>query len=164
MQKFVFIVLAFAVGVGVLAPSKKPGAPASASSNAKEPGLFEAAPYQETRLQRKANGHFYVTAQVNGAPVNFIVDTGATSVALTETAARAAGIQFSENEFEPVARTANGIARGKEVTLRKVAIEGKEVTGVEAMIIEGADQSLLGQSYLARISGVQMNGDVMVLR
>jgi aspartyl protease family protein len=66
--------------------------------------------------------------------------------------------------LEPIARTASGIAQGKAVTLPKVSIEGKDVPEVEAMIIEGAEVSLLGQSYLARISGVQMNGDTMVLR
>ena len=73
-----------------------------------EPGLFESAPYKETRLQRKRDGHFYVTAYVEGTPVSFVVDTGATTVALTQEAARAVGLQFSPSEFEPVARTANG--------------------------------------------------------
>jgi len=164
MLKFALIVIAFAVGIGVMLPSGKPAAPSAAVAQAQKPGLFEPSPYKETQLSRRADGHFYATAHVNGAAITFLVDTGASTIALTEADARAAGLHFSEAEYEPVARTANGIARGKAVTLPKVSIEGKDVTEVEAMIVEGAEMSLLGQSYLSRISGVQMNGDLMVLR
>ncbi len=164
MQKLVIGVLAFGALVGVMAPSDDPVQPAKPERMQRQAGLFDAPEYKETELRRRPNGHFYVTANVNGAPINFLVDTGASTVALTEADARAAGIQFVNSEFEPVGRTANGIARGKSVTLPKVSIEGKEVMEVEGTIIEGADVSLLGQAYLARISGVEMNGDTMVLR
>ena len=154
--------LGFAVLVGILAPSDKPEA--AAAEQPTELGLFEAPQYKVTHLERWHDGHFYVTAQVNGASINFLVDTGASVVALTEEDARAAGLDFSPAEYEPIARTANGIAEGKALTLPKVTIEGKEVMEVDAAIVEGAEQSLLGQSYLSRISGVQMNGDHMVLR
>jgi len=114
--------------------------------------------------KRRADGHFYVTAYVNGTPVTFLIDTGATVVALTQDDARAVGIDFSPDEFVPIARTANGLARGKEVTLGKVAIEGKEATEIDAVVMENGFHSLLGQAYLSRITGVQMNGDYMILR
>lgn len=164
MKNFVFMAIVAAAGVGILMPSDEPSAPAAGPAQAPKAGLFEASPYKETSLKRRPNGHFYVTADVNGAPITFVVDTGASMVALTEADARAAGVPFSEAEYEPIGRTANGIARGKAITLPKVAIEGKEVMEVDAAIIQGADLSLLGQSYLSRISGVQMNGDTMVLR
>ncbi len=164
MLKFVLIVIAFAVAVGVMLPSEKPVAASAAAAQAQTPGLFEPSPYKETQLSRRPDGHFYVTANVNGASITFLIDTGASAIALTEADARAAGLNFSEAEYEPVARTANGVAHGKRVTLPKVSIEGKDVTEVEAMIVQGAELSLLGQSYLSRISGVQMNGDTMVLR
>lgn len=165
MKKLVFSVIAFALGVGILVPSDKESAPAAAgAAQPKQGGLFEASPYKETELKRRPNGHFYVTADVNGAAITFLVDTGASTVALSEADARAAGLVFTPADYEPIGRTANGIARGKSVVLPKVSIEGKEVTEVDAAIIEGADLSLLGQSYLARITSVQMNGDTMVLR
>lgn len=164
MKKFLFIALAFALMVGILVPSDKPSAPAANAAQARKGGLFEPVPYKETELRRRPDGHFYVTADVNGAPITFLIDTGASMIALTESDARAAGLEFSQTEFEPIARTASGIARGKRVVLPKVSIEGKEVMEVEAAVVEGAELSLLGQSYLARISGVQMNGDAMVLR
>ncbi len=145
MTKFAIIVVAFAIAVGLLMPSDKPSVPVAAAQ-AKSSDPFERPPYRETELKRRPNGHFYVTAEVNGASINFVVDTGASAVALTEADARAAGIPFSADEYEDVARTANGVARGKMVTLPKVAIEGKEVMEVDAMILEGAEVSLLGQS------------------
>ena len=163
MLRFALIVIAFAVGIGVMLPSEKP-APSAAVAQAQKPGVFEPSPYKETQLSRRSDGHFYATADVNGASITFLVDTGASTIALSEGDARAAGLQFSNAEFEPVARTANGIARGKAVTLPKVSIEGKDVTEVEAMIVEGAEMSLLGQSYLSRLASVEMNRNVMTLR
>lgn len=162
MQKLILAAVALVAAFGFFVPGE-PEAPASAEAAA-APGLFEAAPYQVTQLKRKADGHFYVTAKVNGAATHFVVDTGATTVALTEEAARAAGFEFSASEFEPIGRTANGVARGKAITLRKVSIEGKDATEVDGVIIEGAEVSLLGQSYLSRISGVEMSGEYMILR
>ena len=164
MKAFLLIVIGLAALIGILAPSDEPVTPAANAAPAQQGALFDPAAYKETKLRRRSNGHFHVTAYVNGAPVEFMVDTGATSIALTEADARAAGLTFSSAEFEPVGRTANGIARGKAVTLSKVSIEGKEVMEVRGAILEGAEQSLLGQSYLARITAVEMNGDHMVLR
>ena len=53
---------------------------------------------------------------------------------------------------------------GKDVTLESVSIDGKEVRNVHAAVIEGLDVSLLGQTYLSRITAVQMSGDTMTLR
>lgn len=162
MQKLLFSVICVGVLVGLLAPSDKPTT-AAATAGA-EPGLFESPDYEETHLKRRDNGHFYVTADINGADIVFLVDTGASTVALTEDDAEAAGLDFSPDEFEPVARTANGIARGKALTLPKVTVDGKEVMEVEALILANSEVSLLGQSYLSRIGGVQMSGDTMTLR
>ena len=163
MQKLVFVVLAIAVAVGFLMPGK-PSTPAATAASMGAPGLFEAPPYKVTQLERKADGHFYVTAEVNGAPVHFLVDTGATPVALTQDDARSIGLDFSSSDFEPIAQTANGVARGKAVTLAKVSVEGKDATEVAAVIMEKGGVSLLGQAYLARISGVEMSGEHMILR
>ena len=59
---------------------------------------------------------------------------------------------------------ASGPVRGKLVELEKIDLDGKEVRNVRGAVLEGLDISLLGQSYLSRIGGVQMSGDQMVLR
>ena len=119
---------------------------------------------RETVLEREANGHFYVDAKVNGELVQFIVDTGATGVALTEEDARRVGLAFSPSEFEYVGEGAAGPVRGKLVTIDTIEVDGKTVEDVSGAVLQGGDLSLLGQSYLSRMGEVQMRGDYMVLR
>ena len=117
-----------------------------------------------TTLERSDNGHYYADAQVNGASVHFLVDTGATGVALTQDDARKAGIAFSPYEFEVIGSGASGPVKGKLVMIDRVTLGGKTVENVEGAILEGADMSLLGQSFLNRLGSVEMRGNTMVLR
>lgn len=119
---------------------------------------------RETVLERERNGHFYVHAKVNGELVRFLVDTGASGVALTVEDAQRIGLPFSPDEFQHVGEGAAGPIRGKLVRLDEVDIDGKKVTDVSGAILEGSQMSLLGQSYLSRMGEVQMRGDYMVLR
>jgi aspartyl protease family protein len=155
MKLALFLVIAAGAAIGLMLPSGQPSAPVAADLQA---------PAEETLLEREEDGHFYVDAEVNGQLVHFLIDTGATTVALTTRDAARIGIQFDPDEFEPIARGASGLVRGKDITLDSVDIEGKRVTAVRAAIAEGLPVSLLGQAYLARISTVQMNGDYMSLR
>jgi aspartyl protease family protein len=138
-------------------PEAGPSAPPAA-----EPVVIAGVPPQ-TRIEREENGHFYVHAQVNGQPIKFLVDTGATIVALTEADAQRIGLAFSPDEYEVIGRGASGDVRGQFVELDSVAVDEKEVSGVRAAVIEGGTVSLLGQSYLSRIASVQMSGNVMTL-
>lgn len=115
-------------------------------------------------LHRQADGHFYVDAMVNGQLVHFVVDTGATDVALSTKDAKHIGIPFSPDEFEVVGMGASGPVRGKRVVLDSVAIGKKEAFDVSGSILEGSDISLLGQAYLSRIGLVKITGDEMLLR
>ncbi len=116
-----------------------------------------------TRIRRSPNGHFFVNALVNGQPVRFLVDTGATTVALTVEDARRAGVAVDPASFEIVAQGASGPVRGQALHLSSVELDGKERLHVSALVIEGGDISLLGQSYLSRLSNVQMRGEEMIL-
>ena len=95
---------------------------------------------------------------------SFIVDTGASNVALTVDDARRIGLKFDPGEFQYVGEGASGPVRGKLVKLDRVSIDGKTVDDVSGVILEGSNLSLLGQSYLARMGEVQMVGDTMVLK
>jgi aspartyl protease family protein len=155
--------------IGLMLPSAKqrPAAPAAAPADPRgvRPSYhIGGSGGGETRLVRMDNGHFYAEASVNGQPVHLVVDTGASSVALTVADAQRIGIPFSTSEFEVIGTGASGPVRGKSILLDRVEVEGKEVTHVRGAILEGLDVSLLGQSYLSRIGGVQMSGEVMVLR
>lgn len=118
----------------------------------------------DTHVRRSPNGHFFVTALVNGQPVRFVVDTGATTVALTEEDARRAGVAFDPSKFDVVGVGAAGPIRGEETHLTSVELDGKERLHVRAVVLEGADISLLGQSYLSRLNSVEMSGGEMTLR
>jgi aspartyl protease family protein len=156
LVKAFLLVIAAGVAIGLALPSGKKGVEAAAISS-------DGAPH-ETLLEREANGHFYVHAKVNGELVRFLVDTGASGVALTEKDARRVGISFSPSEFEEVGQGAAGPIRGKLVSLKSVEVDGKKVTDVRGVVLQGSELSLLGQSYLSRIGEVEMRGDYMVLR
>jgi aspartyl protease family protein len=154
MQKAFFLVIAAGVGIGLMWPSAQ--SPSSV--------LAAATQGQETLLTRRADGHFYVDAEVNGELVNFVIDTGATDVVLPVDTARRLGIAFSESEFVVIGRGASGPVRGKVIKLDRVSVDGKEVRNIDAAIAEGLDQPLLGQAYLSRISSVEMSKDQMRLQ
>jgi aspartyl protease family protein len=156
MQKLLFLFIALGIGIGILWPSGREPAPVRAA-------IQDGIP-RETLLERSSDGHFYVDAEVNGELVNFVVDTGATGVVLPVATARRLGIPFSEGEFEVIGSGASGPVRGKIIELDRVSIDGKEVRRIEGAIAEGLDQPLLGQTYLSRLSSVEMSGDYMRLQ
>lgn len=164
MMKALLCVVVAGAAIGFMIPTGSPSSPAPVEAAAPEKEPFAAVQPQETLLERRGNGHFYVTAEVNGHPVDFVVDTGATTVALTTGDANRLGLDFDPGEFTTVGRGASGDVRGKQVRLDVIDIDGKRVPQVPGVIVEGLDVSLLGQSYLSRISAVQMNGDHMTLR
>lgn len=114
--------------------------------------------------ERSSDGHFYVEARVNGAPVRFLIDTGATMVVLTAEDGRRAGIGAGE-------ASARAIGAGGEVALQPVALArlalGPVVADQVPAMVAGEDAlpvSLLGQSYLARFASVSIEGDTLTLR
>lgn len=156
MQKTFFLVVAAGAGIGLMWPSgQAPSFPTAAKADGGA---------GETVLKRRYNGHFYVDADVNGELVNFVVDTGAFGVILPVETARRLNIPFSESEFEIIGSGASGPVRGKTITLAKVSVDGKEVRNVSGAIAEGLDVPLLGQTYLSRLSSVEMSGEYMRLQ
>ncbi len=160
MIRSLSLVILVGAGIGFMIPADKDAPSVVEAAAATQP----AAPAAETRINRERNGHFYVHATVNGELVRFLVDTGASMVALTPEDAERAGVDFDPARFEPVARGAAGIVEGQLATIDSIEIEGKRVANVRGAVIEGADISLLGQSYLNRIGSVEMSDGVMILR
>ena len=160
MSKSLVAFVIFGTVVGLMVPggrSSRSAAPEATSTT------YSAVPV-ETRVRRMENGHFYVHALVNGQLVRFVVDTGATTVALTPDDAERAGIRVDASSFEPIGMGAGGPIRGQEVRLDSLNLDGKQVNHLRAVVIDGADISLLGQNYLSQIHSVQMAGDEMILR
>lgn len=100
-----------------------------------------------------ANGHFQVKARVDGYPVEFMVDTGATTVALTTSDAQRLGIRPASRDFTVRVNTANGIAHAAQVNLATVEVGDVTVRDVRALVApDGAlSQSLLGMSFLSKL-------------
>lgn len=115
-------------------------------------------------LTREPDGHFYAQPLANNTPIRMMVDTGATVVALTGQDARSMGISWKSNDMRPVARGANGMVNGVEVTIKRMDLGNVTVTNVPAIVLpEGLAVSLLGQSFLNRLSRMEVSGDRMVL-
>ena len=118
----------------------------------------------EVVLQREGDGHFYADVEVDGVTVQMLVDTGATTIALTGEDAEALGIEWEEAAVKPVARGASGDVNGVRTRIARVQLGDLEVEDVEAIVVpEGLGISLLGQSFLSQIQRVQMDGDKMTL-
>ena len=174
MGKALILFVLVGLGVGFLIPIDSGDAPKAEVAQAAKPEEAPAAeqPAQpaaagwgtETRLRRDGSGHFLAEARINGQPIQAVVDTGASTVALTVADAQRAGITVDPSRFDVVGSGASGAVRGHEISLSSVSVDGKEVRSIRGVVLEGLDVSLLGQSYLSRISGVEMRGDEMVLR
>ena len=110
------------------------------------------------------DGHFHVTALVDGVEVLFLVDTGASDVVLTEQDARRLGFDPARLNYSQVFSTANGLVRGAPVGLDRITIGPVSVANVRASVNEASmDRSLLGMSFLSRIGGYQVRGEVLTL-
>lgn len=120
--------------------------------------------YGSIRLEREADGHFYADVEINGQPVHFVIDTGASGIALTQDDARRAAIYFAPNEFAVVGRGASGDVRGATVSIDRARLGHKQVEDLGGIVMEGGGQSLLGQNFLSRFDSVEIRGDTMTLR
>ncbi|HRO14953.1 MAG TPA: TIGR02281 family clan AA aspartic protease [Paracoccus sp. (in: a-proteobacteria)] len=110
------------------------------------------------------DGHFHLVAEVNGTPVRFVVDTGASSLALRERDAGRAGIDPDRLAFAGRAQTANGLVDTAAVRLDSVRIGQIEDRNVPAIIIRGElDRSLMGMDYLRRFARVGFEDDRLIL-
>ena len=117
---------------------------------------------QSTVLAADARGHFIAEGAVNGLPVRFVVDTGATVVALPASEAVRLGIDYRKGRRGST-RTAGGVVSDYRVLLDTVKVGGIELRAVEALVIEqGLDIALLGMSFLSRVE-MKNEGQTMTL-
>lgn len=168
IKPFAFVV-GIGIALGLLIPSsQKPEAPLPAPPESVQKGpkvtTAPSAPL-DIILTRAQNGHFFANVDVNGQTIHFLVDTGATAIALTAADARTLGFSWTEQDLQPVGRGVSGPVNGKIVKLHHLALGGKEAWDMDAAIIpNGLEVSLLGQSFLSQIGSVKISGDQMILR
>lgn len=132
-------------------------APSAALSVAGEPNAAE--------LRRGVDGHFSATATIDGARVRFLIDTGATSLTLTRRDAAHVGIDVDALAYTVRVTTASGRAWAAPIRLASVKVGAVEVKNVSALVADdGLGVSLLGMSYLGRLSSMETRGDRLILR
>lgn len=138
--------------------------------NGRAPAATMAAPAQENTnfrsvsLRRADNGHFEVEARVDGRRLDFIVDTGASHIALRESDAARLGIRPVPRDYTVKVNTANGVGRAARVELRSVEIGGIVVRDLPAFVHpdEALSVNLLGMSFLSRVRWTYERGKLVL--
>lgn len=117
---------------------------------------------QSVTLAADPRGHFFSEGAVNGSPMRFLIDTGATVVALPASDARRLGVDYRRGQ-PGFTNTAGGVVKTYRVRLDRVRLGEIELTGVEGVVIEqGLDIALLGMSFLNRLE-MKREGQIMTL-
>ncbi len=117
---------------------------------------------QSVTLAVGAGGHFLADGMVNGGAVRFVVDTGATTIALPASIATRLGVDYRKGQLS-VTQTANGPAQAHVIRLNTVRVGGTELRDVEAIVLEqGLSVALLGNSFLNRVE-MRREGATMTL-
>ncbi len=115
----------------------------------------------EIVIPRSRNGHYYVEGAINGHAIIFMVDTGATTVAIDPKIARAAGLPKG---YPATFGTASGAAQGETVPRQSVTVGGLRIDNIAIAVIDGVGEvGLLGQNILRHLD-VTQSGDRMILR
>lgn len=128
-------------------------------------GTYAAPESSEVQIWPDTRGMYRTVGSINGLPVHFIVDTGATLIAMNEAEARRLGIDYRLNGERGYASTASGMALTHQVKLRSVKVGDIQLRDVDALVIDGAfpERVLLGMSFLGRLK-IENQGAAMLLR
>jgi clan AA aspartic protease (TIGR02281 family) len=146
-------------------PQEDPGEWQNDGSEWEEEGSLNDESKLEYVVQPGAGGHYVVVAAVNGAPVTFLVDTGASDIVLTMADAERLGFQPATLRFSQRFATANGETRGAPVVLRELRVGQFSLFDVPASVNEAPLRvSLLGMSFLRQLDGYGVERGRLVLR
>jgi aspartyl protease family protein len=117
------------------------------------------------QVLKDPDGHYWADALIEGRAVRVMVDTGASVVALTRNDAARLGLKLTSDDFSSTLITASGPVRAAPVELEAVAVAGARVERVQALVVErGLPHSLLGMSYLGRLSAFTATPASLTLR
>jgi aspartyl protease family protein len=164
----VFAALALIAGVVVPRYAGRTVAPPAPPAAAPQPATASTAEAIDSRsviVPRDTRGQFQVDGRVDGRRLSFMVDTGASVVALTAADAASLGLHPTQREFIAEVRTANGTVRAAPVTLDTVEVGDLVVHNVAALVLPDAalSDNLLGLSFLSRLRRFEYSGGQLVL-
>jgi aspartyl protease family protein len=165
------IVAALIAGLGTLmaqVADKMTPAPASATTTAQKALSAETVAQAGGRslsIPRDARGHFETEGRIDGQRIAFMVDTGASVIALNESSAARFGLRPARDDYKATVTTANGTIKAAPTRLAMVDIGGLVVRDVEAMVLpdEALSENLLGLSFLSRLRRFEYANGKLVL-
>ena len=115
-------------------------------------------------IGRSLNGHFHLKAKINDKAITFLVDTGASDVAISRQDAIRLGIDMSHLQYTKQYSTANGIVSAAPITLSKLQIGSIIFYNIKAHVNNGSlDTSLLGMSIISKFKNFTIDGDLLIL-
>jgi aspartyl protease family protein len=118
----------------------------------------------ETRVRRAPDGHYWLRAEINGHPANFLVDTGATLTAVSSETAAAAGLEEREAGLPVRMQTANGSVAAELTTIDELRFGNVVARGLDAVIAPGlGPTNVIGMNFLSRLASLRMEGETMIL-
>jgi aspartyl protease family protein len=165
------IFAAIMIGLGTFMAQiadKMTPAPASAAPSARlavTPDTTADTRLRSLSIPRDGRGHFATEGRIDGQRLSFMVDTGASVIALNESSAARFGLRPSRNDYRATVSTANGTVKAAPTRLAMVDIGGLIVRDVDAMVLpdEALSENLLGLSFLSKLKRFEYANGKMVL-
>jgi len=118
----------------------------------------------ETRVELARDGHFWLQAELNGHPANFLVDTGATLTAISAETASAAGLAPRSSGLPVRMQTANGAVAAQLTSIEELRFGNVTARGLDAIIAPGlGPTNVIGMNLLSRLASWRVEGDTMIL-
>jgi aspartyl protease family protein len=169
VMRNIMIFAAIMIGLGTfMAQLADKMTPALANSVARKTVVVEAPVQNGSRsvsIARDARGHFLTEARIDGQRIGFMVDTGASVIALNESSAARFGLRPSRGDYNAMVTTANGTIKAARTRLAMVDVGGLVVRDVDAMVLpdEALSENLLGLSFLSKLKRFEYANGQMVL-
>jgi aspartyl protease family protein len=166
----IVITAAIMAGLGVfMAQVAEKMTPASASPTTAQPTALVASPVQtglhSLNIPRDARGHFATEGRIDGQRIGFMVDTGASVVALNESSAARFGLHPTPGQYTTTVTTANGKVKAARAQIAMLDLGGLIVRDVDAMVLPDSalSENLLGLSFLSKLKRFEYSNGQMVL-
>jgi aspartyl protease family protein len=166
----IMIMAAFMVGLGTIMAQladKMTASPALAKSVSQRVPAETSAPTggRSLSIPRDARGHFLTEGRIDGQRIGFMVDTGATVVALNQKSAARFGLRPNRSDYNTTVQTANGTIKAARTRLAMVELGGIVVRDVDAMVLpdEALSENLLGASFLSKLKRYEYANGRLVL-
>ncbi|GAB5481509.1 MAG: hypothetical protein Pars92KO_12660 [Parasphingorhabdus sp.] len=116
------------------------------------------------KIRRSLDGHYWADAEVNGMPVRFLIDSGATTTAMTLKTARAANIDINEGGFPTYLNTANGTVEAQRGSIQSLKVGPMTALDLPVVVAEAfGDSNVLGMNFLSEMKSWRVEGREMIL-